>query len=62
MIYLSSSDRFAQRDVVNSGLANEKLYLIRGSVKVSHGDDDDDDEQRNRDEEYDMQNGDHEPH
>lgn len=46
---------------MHSGPANEKLYLIRGSVEVSHGDGDDDDDRRSRDEEYDMQNGDHEP-
>lgn len=56
---MSKRDRFAQRDVVHSDCANEKLYLIRGSVEISH-DDGDDDDQRRRDEEYDMQNGDHE--
>jgi len=37
------------------GTTNEKLYLIREFVEVV-----DDDNQRSRDEEYDMQNGNHE--
>lgn len=55
-LFVQSFDRFAQQDVMHSGPAKEKLYLIRRAIKVSHGDGDD----RRSHEEYDMQN--HEPH